>query len=724
MTALQLQWSLNQTADSSITFARGIIRAATHDNVQPLALAACERFGTTTAMCDESSRKIEDVIRKVTAPSVIKFLKAQVGYSPDDSAAHLSRSQAGVRFLALVAPFISTMSLFDAALALEAMLRRSAVDTTLLPTARHLQDLLAALECRLVRSGFTDSVLGWELLLPRIPNIPESLYNFFENRHSSYPDKNGIERLVNAFRELDRIGDATSVVLKTTTCTGWVIAFTKWCLGVPPSIVLEDGTPLLEQNSRVTVIPRVQRACVTECPPFELIVNHSLQSPAELIVATTDIAWTGLVTVENYGRSLLREYEFETGTGFAAIVEALPFALKQVVEEIRLAPFREVNPGPFVWLSQENPEGKGKPIHESLMAFTTKPFPIDPTIRHAARLLLGFDLSDLSSVTDIQLVWKLPTIRAHSQHLEAYCPCPACNNHNKYLPCGLAAFTAKLSRVVAEVLCLSLFDCPENLLVQHRPCIPEAFNNVVQSILTTGRPVNCKLFDIIEHALNMVGHPTQGCEKTIMSSHKGQVVYPKLYETLELAQPGFLSLCWIPGILKFEGEIYSHATGSGFQVIHQPSRSSVPINVDKPLNLMPHVDSIWHVSRGNGYLKVEFGIRRQLVIPPQYLLEGLASSLLLSTCSHEPDAGLRTVDDRCRYTLPLIWVRKIRGSGWDGLTNVMAVDGNNGFRLLTLGISAEILSMYAKIPYVLRGNGCLQCAIDIARRANVPVVIC
>jgi hypothetical protein len=164
---LQLQWSLNQTVDSSITLARGIIRAATHDNVQPLALAACERFGTTIAMCDESTRKIEDLIRKVTAPSVVKFLKAQVGYSPDDSAAQLSRSQAGVRFLALVAPFICTMSLFDGALALEAMLRTSAVDTTLLPTARQLQDLLAALEHRLARSGFADTLLGWELLLPR-----------------------------------------------------------------------------------------------------------------------------------------------------------------------------------------------------------------------------------------------------------------------------------------------------------------------------------------------------------------------------------------------------------------------------------------------------------------------------------------------------------------------------------------------------------------------------
>jgi len=56
---IQAQWSLDATSTSVYSVARGVLQAATSDNVQPLAIIACERFGNTIAMSQEACRKME-----------------------------------------------------------------------------------------------------------------------------------------------------------------------------------------------------------------------------------------------------------------------------------------------------------------------------------------------------------------------------------------------------------------------------------------------------------------------------------------------------------------------------------------------------------------------------------------------------------------------------------------------------------------------------------------
>ena len=132
---VQLQWSLEQTATSTLSVGRGIIKAATKP------LLACERFGATLAMCPETCRKVEDLVIKTKPPSVINFLSAVVGYSPTDCASELVRSLAGVQFLGLATSLVTTIGAFQGGNALDAMLTGSAANRTLLPTARQLKDL-------------------------------------------------------------------------------------------------------------------------------------------------------------------------------------------------------------------------------------------------------------------------------------------------------------------------------------------------------------------------------------------------------------------------------------------------------------------------------------------------------------------------------------------------------------------------------------------------------
>lgn len=48
---LMLTWTLDETTDNLLTVGKDLMRVATSDNVQPIALLACERFGLTITMC-------------------------------------------------------------------------------------------------------------------------------------------------------------------------------------------------------------------------------------------------------------------------------------------------------------------------------------------------------------------------------------------------------------------------------------------------------------------------------------------------------------------------------------------------------------------------------------------------------------------------------------------------------------------------------------------------
>ena len=221
-----LTWSLDSTASTTISVLKDVMRAATSDNVQPLALIACEKFGATLAMCPETNKKMEDLIVKVSAPKHVRFIKAQIGYSTNDAATQLSRSLAGVQFLGLASALVSSMSTFEGANTLSIMLIGSASDKTLLPTPRQLKDLLGVMEHRFIRSGFADIWVGYQILLSS--GLKPSANNDHDERPyeldglTKIPASDGVSKLVEAFRQLNRLGDATSISIRATSCAPWV----------------------------------------------------------------------------------------------------------------------------------------------------------------------------------------------------------------------------------------------------------------------------------------------------------------------------------------------------------------------------------------------------------------------------------------------------------------------------------------------------------------------
>jgi hypothetical protein len=732
---LALQWSLQETANSALSVARGVMSAATSDNIQALALLACERFGATLAMCPETCDKTERLIVKAPMP-VRVFIGAYIGYSAGDSAAQLVKSKAGVQFLALAAALVTTTGPFQGGLALEVMLENSATDKTLLPTSRQLKDLLAVLEHRLVASRFADTVVYCANLLSELPPDPKDRRNFWKTE-TYYPDPEGIAKLVDAFRQLNRIGDATSLRLKTTACTPWVIAFTNWCLGVFPTIQLDDGTAILEQpTSRVTVIASKDSE---HCPGLEITIHRDLRSPADLITAKWHPElWTGMVSIAKYWQWLRQEYDFGLDLASRCLEEALPYALNQILGLLRTSSYGKFDPQlPLYEWQQLQLESSGSTIDEELLSLVANPFPTDTIVADMLRKFLGLSTRVvLRPLPPGTLLADLPVVALYIADLRKRCTCKDCAKVSKsnFKVCDARFLFDRLAFVVADLLSLSLFELPDNPLVhlEHHRGGNSNFKQAIYSIITTGVPEVCNIGLILKWTLKLIGHDIEvgtavvgDQRKWVISSEKGQVAYPRLFETCNIPRRGYLTLSWAPGLLRYQKQIYPRGvsqphTTAGRDPITLGSQS---LQVDRPRHLLPAYKLAWLVAQRDGYLEISVTLRNETdqrtsgSNRPYTILQNIAQSLVLEACQHHPSTSLDRPDGFAAYTGPLSpQHHKYTLVGGSNISCV-AVDGDAGLALLAL-------SEYgAPFPMVVRGKACLQCALGVCRRSTFAVLI-
>jgi hypothetical protein len=621
---------------------------------------------------------------------------------------------------------------YDGGNALETMLKSSAADKTLLPSARHLKDLLASLEHRCVLSGFADTVIGWQIFLSNSPQTSDEFARFWKVS-TLYPSSDGLEKLVDAFRQLSRIGDATSITLKTAACTPWVVAFTKWCLGIPPSIYLEDGTPLLEQPAaRVTVIASKN---TEDCPGIEIMIHQGVETPADLIVSSLGSnSFLGMLSIKCYGQWLRQEYDLGAGSGCEAIAQALPYALKQVVTLLQLSQYKEFNYSLLFSEWHQIQFHASKQIAKDVLRLAANPFAKDSFISATlSRILDSTEPSQLHSLKEGILIGDLPAVVSHLQYLKRHCTCLSCDSlgATSYEICEAEQFFFHLAYLVADVLALSLFDGPETPLVYLNHCRSgsDSFLMAILSILTKGLPSMCEITEVLQWALTLVGHNVMEDVqkgKWVISCYKGQTIYPKLFETQRLEKRGYLTLSWAPGLLRYDGEAYPRGVGVVNSTSTRDPVTSRPQNtVTIPLNLLPEYRLVWRIARQDAFLEINLGLEdsskkySHVLHPPFHVLTNMASILMLEACPHDAKCSLRNPDWFCAYTgpfSPMAIGPDLEDN--DGKVGLVAVDGNDGLRMFAL-------SAYPPpFPFVLRQNSCLSCCLDICRRSSYPVVIC
>jgi hypothetical protein len=613
------------------------------------------------------------------------------------------------------------------------MLRTSAADKTLLPPARHLKDLLASIEHKCVALKFPDMVSGWsKILLDSAISTPED--RTFWKADCYVPNAEGIGGLVDAFRQLSRVGNATSITLKTSGCTAWVAAFTQWCLGVPPSTYLDDGRAILVQpKSNVTIIAIKD---TKGCSSLEITVHRSMGNPSDLITADlSGKAWSGLLSIEAYGQLLLCQCDFDFGSANRAITQSLPYAMKQIVTMLRLSVLKSFDRSVELrdWQHKQKLDVYNN-VPDEATRFAAYPFPKDVAISNILFRMLGLSDAPVSNklppLEEGLMVTDLPLVSLHLEGLRRSCLCRTCSSTGlMFEACKIAVFMGRLSEFAADVLLLSLFESPEALLVYNGNHRTSDFTYAIRQILTTGKPNTVPLTKVLQAALSVVGHDVAddlNRDVWVLSCYKGQAMYPKLFETRCLQDPGYLTLSWAPGLLRYDGEVYSKAIGdrgAGQTLDRRRPNDMATKAVNLPINLVPDQRLVWRVVREDGFLRINVGIEvdgtwMSMIHSPLNMLINLSSALVTLSCPHSADEPLKTPDKWCQYTEPSQPLGSSEQAKDPNFISLVAADGNDGLRMYALGFHDS------PFPFVIRNGTCIACCLGICRMAGYPAIIC
>ena len=331
---LQAQWNVDRTVNDALQVAREFVKIATQDNVQPLALLACERFGITLPICSATRSFVAQKTKPRQEPIMLQFAKAMIKNAGGESLTRLSSNVAGLNFLALAAAIAPLMPNAEAASTIQRMLDSSASDKSLVPPEHHVEAILDCLDSQLALFGFLDKCYEWDYWLRQTAKV----YSKTDHR---YPSPHGIEQVVSALRSLARLGEDNieTAIFTCHSCVPWMTAFVEWSLGITPILCNESGTVIVAQpESKVTiVIPTEKKAAepvkvelflstgsLYECLRFEPSTNHDGYLRR----------LSGMVTLETHSRQTLQALGTATGIGLRASLECLHYAIPQTIELI------------------------------------------------------------------------------------------------------------------------------------------------------------------------------------------------------------------------------------------------------------------------------------------------------------------------------------------------------------------------------------------------------
>lgn len=573
MGSVSLQWSLDQTSDSLIGISRGFLQAATSDNVQALALLACESFGTVVARSPESCYKVFLLSDRNHESAAITFLKASVGYSKGDCGYQLARSDAGQRFLGLAA-CLGSLGAWNAAVILHRLIKRTAKDNLLVPTTQHLKHLMQALDDRLTRAGFCDSVVGWAKIFvdemaasgdggqhPRLDN---------ERHGVALPPLDTVMGLTEALSHIARVGEeggsARVRILTTAGQAAWFVAFVKWCLGAPPRIVLHQGRALgSEATSPVTfeLVRSTGRAQETRIETYDYA--NELK---EVVRAASSLDRVrGMVTVGTFGQAMMRQrFGTPKDLKYRACAQALPHACDLVRHRLRVC--RESSAARTWIADSSNARSLSQPTGGT--AALGQVFPAMDKIErkiHEYRQLDADQLVASPLMPPGSMIETVPLVSLVKSQLRQVCSCRRCQNTgtsaNK--PCLFIEFLSDISRCVAEVMTLSILNPidPDGVLVYFGCDTWGTFVMRVRELLQCvgDGPVatypSCSTSDILHHVTRLLGHEKLEMSSWVMSSYHDQTIYPRLLSTQVVQHNDILSLDCIPGYIMWGTERYS-----------------------------------------------------------------------------------------------------------------------------------------------------------------------
>ncbi|KAI1609554.1 hypothetical protein EDD36DRAFT_74469 [Exophiala viscosa] len=548
MAALSAVWELSRTTNNLIGISTGILQAATTDSVQPLALDACMKFGTTLPMSQNTRSNVEALCSAGHQNQVIEHLKIAVGDLKGDCGWQLCQNDAGLRFLGLAACLL-TFDRWSAAQTLQELIIATAATTAdrlLVPTARQFQDVLTSLQSRLGRSDFGKNVVGLEVFVARA------------RKSSTYPHHvpSGatIKKLVEALSSLQRIGDERRHSLQIEVVheeSAWVIALVEWLLGEPP-IVEYGGWSGPQGGPQVTVIP-----CDMEDDDSEdrlrITVRDQFDSILELVTAgATAHDFLGLIPVTMLGNTFVQRFGPRGSHLWLLAIEMISYGCSAVLKTVHKAKSDDIN-------NSLDALPHGTTVKTSIT------YPLENEVLETMAHLLGLEPA-------VALKHQPPV---RSMHWEAL----------QQLGQGSESFrtlTLGAKKCIATIFTLSLFvlhGSPDPLFVVYdrgltewsSTCFPDqrlwAFLEDTIPVLIVDeegfkqekaitQSFDLSPFDLFRSALRLLGHdvdvPTpyqsgRPSETLAISSFSGQTVFPDVLHSLDLQPESRVRLFYLHG---------------------------------------------------------------------------------------------------------------------------------------------------------------------------------
>ncbi|KAI0514332.1 hypothetical protein F5B22DRAFT_611138 [Xylaria bambusicola] len=725
---VQAQWSLNETSVSVYSIARGVLEAATSDNVQPLAIMACEQFGNTLAISRETRLKIERTVLPTPEPVTIQFLKAKVGFKKHDCAVQLGSNQAGLRFLALAAALISSVNKIYCADALMLMLEETTSDNRLLPTRRHLADLMSSLEARCRLSGFSDVVFGYNSIIIGA-SLSKGFLTYKEAHH--VPDAKGLAVLVDACRRLQRVGEheISSINVKARSCAAWIAAFSKWSLELPPSIELLDGTPIVSQpGSKFIIIvdpgPKSQAGS-----DIEVTTKFKLRSLQDLVFRCASSGETSYrITFRTYGQSLLDSCGPEQWAK-DAVLAALPLSIKLICNRARESSRAFDTPSAHFTITQPNPFPSIKSIFRTMtLLFDLRPeFPFDSL----ASTTSFRDLPEVNyylRTVDLLRVWPHFSLKEHDIGPIWTLGRDSDESLTDLLP-RVRAFISVLRFVSASLLMLSLFDSVEDMqfippdTTAWFPDQTQLFDIAKHSLINMSTSIGLGSMwrDVLKSSILPENDATINYEGIVLSSTPTHVVWPSLLDEMVPTRDGICRISSCPGRIMYEREDYDNVyifNDDHYKGEWQGMAPREPEETDRSPVQGPWASMTvqWELFRYQGCLYASQSLihRRN---PEKY---GWSNTILgarlplLINCDHPKDSPPtpKAENGPRVYATP----SSIRREG--GKLNIFPVSGVPELQLFVLGMKAS-----KKSPVAIRQRACFDCCIEACNKAGIHTLI-
>lgn len=765
------QWSLNETFDSLL----GVVKAATSDGIPPGALVVAGSFGATLAVCDMTKLKVETIARSRSSYT-IKFLKSKIGYAKGDSADHLTSSDGGVRFLSLACALLCTSNSFFAASTLHAMVLESApsrlTNDQSMPTLKQLQQLLDALEYKLTRADFAKEVSGWQL---------DQHHHWPLVNDNMHPSGELIHAMVHAFRAIDRLGAGVTAEIRAYSGVPWIISFTKWCLGMPPSVATSDGI-ILEPGEYCKVHLYINKSrSIRE----EVRVLQKIESPDILWYGSqmADSApWSGMVPVEIYGRQQLSSRGFSALKARKALGEALLFSSSVVMKTLWPEKNSEAGISFHPALGHDNFRWNCPAIDFS--RFRSHIFGDERNVISILTKYLNFEDTDAIRLPRGGQLQQFPALEEFLQELIKGCGCSECSHvptdyeedgslglkihtpgsftdlaslaasitgkaaqvYKIDSHCALRRFWAQISIFTAEILALSLYNYNDPVRVSwpgEAKALARAQGTLTSSIYRCtfwpSRMHFCRTTDVLQLATSLLGHEVSedlNSGTWIASASKGQVIYPLVFD-LATPTPRPLLLGGGSGQIFFQNSKINKIVSRSRPSVGAPLvPRDTPLVVDRVLDLCPNNTLEWKVNLTAKDPELYFGRSHcQNTYNPYEVLLTMARSLFVH-CEHSENTILPAPADDCVFTNAHFFDKAEDRRSFDtaeamnnyvSYRNAQNDSGAKPFKIQVMPTDRNdglrLFAMLSPFPGIVRDRACLQCCIDVCRKSGLEYIV-